>query len=106
MLPTTIDFPYYFYCFFRNFVAEVHAKADNIIKNQAHQPTAQVHPLGYDQTSIMHEIRDSLSTLKRESSQKTGYAHQTSCPTCATSTIVIVIAVVQSLLFIVYAIYK
>lgn len=87
-------------------MAEVHLKADNIIKNQVHQPTAQVQPLGYDQVSIMHEIRDSLNTIKRDSTQKAGYAQQTSCPSCATNTIVIGIAVVQSLLFVVYVIYK
>lgn len=87
-------------------MAEVHSKTDNIIKNQVHQPTAQVQPLGYDQASFMHEIRDSLNTIKRDSGQKAGYAQHSSCPTCATSTIVIVIAVVQSLLFIVYVIYK
>lgn len=86
----------------RNFVTEVHSKADNIIKNQVHQPTAQVQPLGYDQSSMMHEIRDSLNTIKRE----TLHAQKTSCPTCATNTVIIMIAVAQTLLFIVYIIYK
>lgn len=91
------------YTFYRNFLTEVNSKTDSIIKNQAHQPTAQVQPLGYDQASIIHEIRDSLNAIKRDS----GYAQQrSSCPTCATNTIVIVIAVAQALLFIVYAIYK
>lgn len=83
-------------------MAEVHTKSDAIIKNQVHQPTAQVQPLGYDQASMMHEIRDSLNTIKHN----TGNVQKTSCPTCASSTIVIFIAVVQALLFIVYAIYK
>lgn len=87
-------------------MTEVHLKADSIIKNQAHQPTAQVQPLGYDQASIMHEIRDSLNTIKRDSTQKAGHTQQTSCNSCATSTIVIGIAVIQSLLFVVYVIYK
>lgn len=90
--------------FHRNFVVDVHTKADSIIKNQIHQPTAQVQPLGYDQVSMMHEIRDSLNTIKREASSKTG--HTQSCPTCATNTIVIVAATVQTLLFIAYVIYK
>ncbi|XP_050438851.1 protein ERGIC-53 [Adelges cooleyi] len=94
----------------RNYVVDVHSKADTIIKNQVHQPTAQVQPIGgYDSISIMNEIRDSLNTIKRDtaqSAQKPNYAQQTSCPTCATSSIVIVVAVVQSVLFIVYAIYK
>lgn len=85
-------------------MAEVHSKADSIIKNQIHQPTAQVQPLGYDQVSIMHEIRDSLNTIKRDASSKTG--HIQSCPACATNTIVLVAAAVQSLLFIAYVIYK
>lgn len=83
-------------------MAEVHSKADSIIKNQVHQPTAQVQPLGYDQVSIMHEIRDSISSIKRD----VGQAQRTSCPTCATNTIIIVVAVIQTLLFIVYIIYK
>lgn len=87
-------------------MAEVHSKADNIIKNQVHQPTAQVQPLGYDQVSMMHEIRDSLNTIKRDATQKSGHAQQTACPTCATNTFIVVVAVVQSLLFIVYAVYK
>lgn len=94
---------------YRNYVSEVHTKADSIIKNQVHQPTAQVQPLGYDHVSMMHEIRDSLNTIKRDSaqsSQKAGYAQQTSCPTCATNTIVLVVAVTQTILLIVYAIYK
>lgn len=86
-------------------MAEVHSKTENIIKNQAHQPTAQVQPLGYDQASIIHEIRDTLNTIKRESTQKAGYS-QPSCPTCATNTIVLVAAVGQTLLFILYAVYK
>ncbi|KAL4154289.1 hypothetical protein QTP88_002111 [Uroleucon formosanum] len=90
----------------RNLVAEVHLKTENIIKNQAHQPTAQVQPLGYDQVSIIHEIRDSLNTLKRDVTQKAGYSQQLSCPTCATNTIVLVAAVGQTLLFIIYAFYK
>lgn len=87
----------------------MHSKAETIIKNQAHQPTAQVQPLGYDQVSIMHEIRDSLNTIKRDtaqSSQKASYSQHEPCPTCATSTIVIVIAVIQALSFIAYVIYK
>jgi len=87
-------------------VAEVHLKTENIIKNQAHQPTAQVQPLGYDQVSIIHEIRDSLNTIKRDATQKAGYTQQLSCPTCATNTIVLVAAVGQTLLFIIYAFYK
>lgn len=87
-------------------MAEVHSKADNIIKNQVHQPTAQVQPLGYDQVSIMHEIRDSLNTIKRDATQKSGFAQQTACPTCATNSFILVVTVVQSLLFIVYAVYK
>ncbi|XP_001943100.1 protein ERGIC-53 [Acyrthosiphon pisum] len=90
----------------RNLVAEVHLKTENIIKNQAHQPTAQVQPLGYDQVSIIHEIRDSLNTIKRDATQKAGYSQQLSCPTCATNTIVVVVAVGQTLLFIIYAFYK
>lgn len=92
--------------FYRNFVAEVHTKADSIIKNQVHQPTAQVQPLGYDHVSMMHEIRDSLNTIKRDAAQKSGYTQQTACPTCATNTFIIVVTVVQSFLFIVYAVYK
>jgi mannose-binding lectin 1 len=87
-------------------VAEVHSKADSIIKNQVHQPTAQIQPLGYDHVSMMHEIRDSLNTIKRDTTQKSGYAQQTACPTCATNTFVLVVAVVQSLLFVIYAAYK
>lgn len=94
----------FWFLFCRNFVTEVHSKADSIIKNQIHQPTAQVQPLGYDQVSIMQEIRDSLNLIKRDSSSKTG--HSQSCPTCATSTIVLVAATVQTLLFIAYVIYK
>jgi len=86
-------------------VAEVHLKTENIIKNQVHQPTAQVQPLGYDQASIIHEIRDSLNTIKRDTAQKAGYS-QLSCPTCATNTIVLVAAVGQTLLFIIYVLYK
>jgi len=87
-------------------VAEVHLKTENIIKNQAHQPTAQVQPFGYDQPSILHEIRDSLNTIKRDATQKAGYSQQSSCPTCATNTIVLFAAVCQTLLFILYAFYK
>lgn len=83
-------------------MSEVHTKADAIIKNQVHQPTAQVQPLGFDQSSMMHEIRDSLNSIKRDTSN----VQKTSCPTCASNTIVIFIAVGQTLLFIVYAIYK
>lgn len=85
-------------------MTEVHSKADYIIKNQINQPTAQVQPLGYDQVSIMNEIRDSLNTIKRDALSKTG--HSQSCPTCATSTFVLVAAAVQTLLFIAYVVYK
>lgn len=82
----------------------MHSKADNIIKNQVHQPTAQVQPLGYDQASIMHEIRDTLNTIKRDA-KKADY-QQSPCPSCTTNTVVFIVAVSQTLLFIIYAIYK
>ncbi|VVC36955.1 Concanavalin A-like lectin/glucanase domain,Legume-like lectin [Cinara cedri] len=90
----------------KNYVVEVHSKSDTIIKNQVHQPTAQVQPLGYDQISIMHEIRDSLNAMKRDSASRPSYAQPIVCPSCATSTVVIVTAVVQMFLFTIYVIYK
>lgn len=91
---------------FRHHVTEVHSKSDTIIKNQVHQPTAQVQPLGYDQISIMNEIRDMLNTMKRDSASKPSYVQQIACPSCATNTFIIVIATVQSLVFIIYFVYK
>ncbi|XP_050527708.1 protein ERGIC-53 [Daktulosphaira vitifoliae] len=92
----------------RNYIVEVHTKADNIIRNQAHQPTAQVQPVGgYDSISMMNEIRDSLNIIKHaQTAQKPHHAQQMSCPTCASNTIIIAVAVCQTLLFIIYAIYK
>lgn len=92
--------------FYRNYVAEVHSKSDTIIRNQVQQPTAQVQPLGYDQISIMHEIKDLLNTMKRDSASKPSYVQQIACPSCATNTFIIVIATVQSLVFIIYFVYK
>jgi len=88
--------------FFRNLVNEIHLKADTMIKNQVRQPIAQVQTL--DQISIMHEVRDSLNTIKHET-QKAGRTQQI-CTPCATNTVVIVIATAQALLLIIYAIYK
>jgi len=51
----------------------------------------------------MHEVRDMLNTIKLET-QKAGHTQQTH--TCATNTIVLIIAMAQVFLFIIYTIYK
>jgi len=93
---------YAYLLFFRNLVNEIHSKTDTIIKNQVRQPIAQVQT--NDQISIMHEVRDSLNTIKQET-QMAGRIQQM-CTPCATNTIVIVIAMAQVLLLVIYTIYK
>lgn len=86
---------------FRNLVTEVYSKADVIIKTQSHQSTVQVQ--SFDQLSILREVRDSLNTINHETQKNSRIQHI--CP-CATNTVVMIIAVAQAFLFIVYAIYK
>lgn len=46
-------------------VNELHARTDNILQNQARQPTAHVQQAGYDVQSMIGEMRDGLNQLKQ-----------------------------------------
>lgn len=50
----------------RQFVVTLQARTDNILQNQARQPTAQVqHAGGYDVQSMIGEMRDGLNQIKQ-----------------------------------------
>lgn len=46
-------------------INEIQAKSDNILQNQARQPTAQVQAAGYDVQSMISEMRDGLNQIKQ-----------------------------------------
>lgn len=46
-------------------VNELHSRTDNILQNQARQPTAHVQAAGYDVQSMIGEMRDGLNQLKQ-----------------------------------------
>lgn len=43
---------------------DLQTRSDNILQNQARQPTAQVHNAGYDVQSMIGEMRDGLNQIK------------------------------------------
>lgn len=49
----------------KNSLNDLQARSDNILQNQARQPTAQVHPAGYDVQSMIGEMRDGLNQIKQ-----------------------------------------
>lgn len=48
----------------KNSLNDLQARADNILQNQARQPTAHVQPAGYDVQSMIGEMRDGLNQIK------------------------------------------
>lgn len=49
----------------KNSLNDLQARSDNILQNQARQPTAQVQPAGYDVQSMIGEMRDGLNQIKQ-----------------------------------------
>lgn len=49
----------------KNSLNDLQARSDNILQNQARQPTAQVHPAGHDVQSMIGEMRDGLVQIKQ-----------------------------------------
>lgn len=48
----------------KNSLNDLQARSDNILQNQARQPTAHVQPAGYDVQSMIGEMRDGLNQIK------------------------------------------
>ncbi|XP_075218847.1 lectin, mannose binding protein ergic53 [Lycorma delicatula] len=95
----------------RNYVVEVHSRADTILQNQARAPTAQVQSVGYDMSSLVNEVREGLNNIKRDvaaTAQKLTGSSGGDCPNinCVSTTILIVIAVLQVAVILIYNIYK
>lgn len=49
----------------KNSLNDLQARSDNILQNQARQPTAHVQPGGYDVQSMIGEMRDGLNQIKQ-----------------------------------------
>lgn len=49
----------------RSIAVTLQARTDNILQNQARQPTAQVQQTGYDVQSMISEMRDGLNQIKQ-----------------------------------------
>ncbi|KAG5328658.1 LMAN1 protein, partial [Acromyrmex charruanus] len=86
----------------KSFMGEVHSKTESILNNQAHAPTAQVQPMGYDYQSFITEMRDGLNTLKKD--VKTPL--NTDCPNCLTTTVFLLFIGVQMIILLVYSLYR
>lgn len=46
-------------------LSDLQVRSDNILQNQARQPTAHVQPAGYDVQSMIGEMRDGLNQIKQ-----------------------------------------
>lgn len=98
-------------CVFRTFIVEVNHKTDTVISNQLKQPTAQVQSVGYDNSAVIREMRESFDALRRDVSftaQKVSSAQQATCPnvSCLSTTIFLLFAAVQVVVLVGYFIYR
>lgn len=95
----------------RQFIVEVNHKTDTVISNQLKQPTAQVQSVGYDNSAVINEMRQSFDALRRDVSftaQKVSSAQQASCPnvSCLSTTVFLIFAAVQIVVLVGYFIYR
>ncbi|XP_011503810.1 PREDICTED: protein ERGIC-53 [Ceratosolen solmsi marchali] len=94
----------------KSVVIEVQSKTDNILNNQARNPTAKVEPLSYDYQSFITEIRDGLNTLKRDVLQTNTKLNslKLNCPAgnCLTTIVFIIFIAVQIIIILGYNIYR
>uniref|UniRef100_A0A6B2ECP4 Putative mannose lectin ergic-53 involved in glycoprotein traffic n=1 Tax=Phlebotomus kandelakii TaxID=1109342 RepID=A0A6B2ECP4_9DIPT len=97
----------------RSIISELAVKTDNILQNQARQPTAQVQTSGYEVQGLMTEMRESMNNVKQGMAQishtlnaKDGAA--TGCPTnnCLGLTAFLVITVVQLSVVFCYSLFR
>lgn len=82
----------------RNYVIEINQKAENIQRT-----TGKATPVGYDQISMMNEVRDGLSHLKQAALVRPD------CPAptpCISVTLFVTFAVLQTLVVVAYMVYR
>ncbi|KAL1132113.1 hypothetical protein AAG570_010071 [Ranatra chinensis] len=92
----------------RNYIVEVHTKAESIMQAQARAPTAQVQSLGYDTVSLVNELKDGINGVKRE--METVGQRMLTQPPCATNCVsmITLLMVAGGLLIIIflYSLYR
>lgn len=90
------------------YVNEVHSRTGTIIQNQSKQPAgqAQVQTFGYDHVmNSINDIKEGIHVVKRDVSS-TAQKMNHSCPQCLSMTFFLIFGVVQTLLFVVYFVYR
>lgn len=93
----------------RQFISELRNRIDTVVNNQNRQPTAQVQSVGYDTQSLISEMRDGLNHVKQNyASVMQKLAEKPACQasSCVSVTVVLIVAVVQSVVILGYLIYK
>lgn len=97
----------------RTILGEVHSRTENILTNQARQPTAQIQSAGYDYQQLVSEMRDGLNQVRQGIAglgRTAGGAPQaqaaTGCPSCVSVTMILVITAVQMVLMLAYSLFK
>ncbi|KAF7394098.1 hypothetical protein HZH68_010917 [Vespula germanica] len=90
----------------RSFIGDVNSKSDNILNNQARNPTAQVQPMGYDYQAIISEMRDRLNVLMRDIAQTN--TKLADCPTtnCLTTMMFLLFVAIQMIILLAYSLYR
>lgn len=97
------------FSFNRQYLVDLRAKVDQIINNQAKQPTAQVQSVGYDTQSLVSEMRDGLNQMKQNFAHvQQRLANPPACPnvSCVSLTTILIIAAVQLAAILGYNIYR
>uniref|UniRef100_A0A1L8E2X7 Putative legume-like lectin family n=1 Tax=Nyssomyia neivai TaxID=330878 RepID=A0A1L8E2X7_9DIPT len=95
----------------RQIIGDLAMRTDNILQNQARQPTAQVQSSGYEQQSLMNEMRESMNSVKQGIAQ-IGHTINTKdtggCPTsnCLGLTTFLIITVIQLSLVFCYSLFR
>jgi hypothetical protein len=93
-------------------MVEIHQKSSSILQGQEKQGTAHVVGGSYDSQQLASELRDGLNTVKRDvaaAAQRLTAQPPIACPAmtgCVSTTLFIVMAVVQLLILLGYSIYR
>ncbi|XP_031618611.1 protein ERGIC-53 [Contarinia nasturtii] len=96
----------------KNSLNDLQARSDNILQNQARQPSGSVQQAGYDVQSMIGEMRDGLNQIKQGitnvHAKVSSPQAQTSCPnvTCLSLTSFLVATAIQLGIMLAYSLYK
>ncbi|KAL0268079.1 UNVERIFIED_CONTAM: hypothetical protein PYX00_010151 [Menopon gallinae] len=94
----------------RGFVGDVHTRSEQILQNQARQPTAQVQSVGYDMASLVSEMRDGMNQVKQSLAgtvqRLAGTQNVPACQPCLSTTTFVVFIIIQLIVMLGYAVYR